>query len=193
MPTLLLLRHLLRSGEGTRLQIVGTYRTTDLERGHPLAGVVADLQRDGYAERTVLGGLGGDEVAAYLAAAGFEDDQLSPVLLNVTSGNPFFLIEVLRHVDESSGHWDAATLPQGVREAVGRRLSRLSDDANEVLLVGAVAGSHFSLGLVERVMDRDLIAVIDETRRAGLVVEESGDRFRFNHALVRQTLLAEVT
>src|SRR5205823_4584984 len=46
-PTLLLLRHLLRSGDGVRLQIVGTYRSTDLNRTHPLAGVLADLHRDG--------------------------------------------------------------------------------------------------------------------------------------------------
>src|SRR5262249_18464039 len=31
-PTLLLLRHLLRFGEQTRVQIVGTYRSTDLDR-----------------------------------------------------------------------------------------------------------------------------------------------------------------
>ena len=36
-PTLLLLRHLLRLSEHARVQIVGTYRSTDLDRSHPLA------------------------------------------------------------------------------------------------------------------------------------------------------------
>ena len=50
-PTLLLLRHLLRFGEHARVQIVGTYRSTDLDRSHPLAAMLADLHRDGTADR----------------------------------------------------------------------------------------------------------------------------------------------
>jgi hypothetical protein len=43
-PTLLLLRHLLRFGDRARVQIVGTYRSTDLDRSHPLAAMLADLR-----------------------------------------------------------------------------------------------------------------------------------------------------
>lgn len=191
-PTLLLLRHLLRSGDGTRLHIVGTYRSTDLVRTHPLAGVLADLHGDGTADRLTVAGLDAEEVGSYLRAAGHHDADLGPALSTVTSGNPFFLIEVLRHIEESGGRWDPSTLPQGVREAVGRRLSRLSAEANEALLVAAVAGSRFSLELVERVLERDLVDAVDEARLAGLVLEEPDTGFRFNHALVRQSLLAEV-
>jgi class 3 adenylate cyclase/tetratricopeptide (TPR) repeat protein len=190
-PTLLLLRHLLRAGEGSRLLIVGTYRSTDLSRAHPLAGVLADLHRDQTAERLILGGLAADDVATFVRDAGHDDTRLGEALSTVTSGNPFFVIEVLRHLEETDGAWDPTTLPQGVREAVDRRLSQLSDHANEALLVGAVAGSQFSLDLIEHVMEHDLVDAIDEARRAGLLVEEIGGRFRFNHALVRQSLLAE--
>jgi class 3 adenylate cyclase/tetratricopeptide (TPR) repeat protein len=190
-PTLLILRHLLRAGGGIRLLIVGTYRSTDLTRSHPLAAALADLHRDATAERLTLGGLAAEDVTALLRAAGHDDERLGETLSAVTSGNPFFLIEVLRHLEETGRAWDAATLPQGVREAVDRRLSHLSELANEALLVGAVAGSEFSLDLIEQVVGQDLVEVIDEACRAGLVVEETGDRFRFYHALVRQSLLAE--
>ena len=50
-PTLLLLRHLLRFSDQARVQIVGTYRSTDLDRSHPLAAMLADLHRDGTAHR----------------------------------------------------------------------------------------------------------------------------------------------
>ena len=52
-PTLLLLRHLLRFGDHARMQIVGTYRSTDLDRAHPLAAMLADLHRDGTANRLI--------------------------------------------------------------------------------------------------------------------------------------------
>ncbi len=191
-PTLLLLRHLLRFGEHARVQIVGTYRSTDLDRSHPLAAMLADLHRDGSASRLSLGGLDEDDVTAYVAEAGYDDDELARALASVTGGNPFFLIEALRHVDESGGRWDPSTLPQGVREAVSRRLSRLPAETNKALAAAAVVGSRFALDLVEQVVGEDLIDAFDEACKAGIVIEEPGGRYRFNHALVRQSLLAEL-
>ncbi|MGE2815788.1 BTAD domain-containing putative transcriptional regulator [Mycobacterium heidelbergense] len=191
-PTLLLLRHLLRFGENARLQIVGTYRSTDLDRSHPLAAMLADLHRDGSADRLQLSGLDEDDVSAYVAEAGYDDEDLARALASVTGGNPFFLIEALRHVDESGGRWDQSTLPQGVREAVSRRLSRLAPETDKALAAAAVVGSRFALELVERVVGDDLVDALDEACKAGIVIEEHGGRYRFNHAIVRQSLLAEL-
>jgi class 3 adenylate cyclase len=191
-PTLLLLRHLLRFGEHARVQIIGTYRSTDLDRSHPLAAMLADLHRDGSANRLALSGLDEGDVTAYVAEAGYDDEELARALATVTGGNPFFLIEALRHVDESGGRWDPSTLPQGVREAVSRRLSRLPTETNKALAAAAVVGSRFALALVESVVGDDLIDAFDEACKAGIVIEEPGGRYRFNHAIVRQSLLAEL-
>lgn len=194
-PTLLLLRHLLRFGEHARVQILGTYRSTDLDRSHPLAAMLADLNRDGRAgtaNRIQLSGLDENDVTTYVAEAGYDDEELARALASVTGGNPFFLIEALRHVDESGGHWDASTLPQGVREAVSRRLSRLPAETNKALAAAAVVGSRFALELVESVVGTDLLDAFEEACQAGIVIEEPGGRYRFNHAIVRQSLLAEL-
>jgi class 3 adenylate cyclase len=191
-PTLLLLRHLLRFGEHTRVQIIGTYRSTDLDRSHPLAAMLADLHRDGTETRISLSGLDANDVTAYVAEAGYDDQELARALASVTGGNPFFLIEALRHVDESGGVWDQSTLPQGVREAVSRRLSRLPVETNKALAAAAVVGSRFALELVEHVVGQDLVDAFDEACKAGIVIEESGGHYRFNHAIVRQSLLAEL-
>src|SRR6201991_1207157 len=190
--TLLLLRHLLRFGDRARIQIVGTYRSTDLDRSHPLAAMLADLHRgagSGTANRIALGGLGEDDVTAYVTEAGYHDEELARALALVTGGNPFFLIEALRHVDETGGVWDPTTLPQGVRETVSRRLSRLTAETNTALAAAAVVGSRFALDLVEKVVEEDLVDAFDEACKAGIVIEEPGGRYRFNHALVRQSLL----
>src|SRR6185437_8941674 len=103
-PTLLLMRHLLRFGEHARVQIVGTYRSTDLDRSHPLAAMLADLHRSavpGTTNRIALSGLDQDDVTTYVAEVGYDDEELARALAAVTGGNPFFLIEALRHVEES--------------------------------------------------------------------------------------------
>ncbi len=191
-PTLLLLRHLLRFGEHARVQVIGTYRSTDLDRSHPLAAMLADLHRDGTANRLSLSGLDVNEVTEYVAETGYDDEELARALASVTGGNPFFLIEALRHVEESGGHWDPSTLPQGVREAVSRRLSRLPAETNKALAAAAVIGSRFHVNLVEQVLGDDLIDAFDEACRAGIIIEEPGAHYRFNHAIVRQSLLAEL-
>src|SRR4029453_248932 len=72
-----------------------------------------------------------------------------------TEGNPFFVTELLRLL-QSEGKLqggDAMTaarraIPVGVREVLQRRLARLPEQTNAVLLVGAIAGRGFGLGLV---------------------------------------------
>jgi predicted ATPase/DNA-binding SARP family transcriptional activator len=210
--TLLLLRHLLRADASMRLFVVGTYRDTELDRSHPLAGMLADLRRDGGAERVAVRGLDRTGVTALVeAAAGHDLDEagvaFAQALERETGGNPFFCIEVLRHLAESGavyprdGRWTSDVgvnelgLPEGVREVIGRRLARLPDEANDALRVAAVIGSSFTVQLVEAVTGSDVDTLLDafEAAAAAAVVRETRGGFEFAHALVRQTLLAELS
>lgn len=211
-PTLFLLKHLLRAEVAMPLLVVGTYRDTELARTHPLADLLADLRRDSGAERVSLGGFVVKEVASLLeATAGHDLDEraveLAGALQRETGGNPFFCREVLRHLAESGaifqadGRWTShlavedLALPEGAREVIGRRLSRLSDASNDVLRVAAVVGPTFTLRLLEAVIeiaDDELLDAVDAAVASGLVNE--GDAgYEFTHALVRHTLLAELT
>ncbi len=88
-------------------------------------------------------------------------------------------------------------IPQGVRDVVGRRLDRLSEAANEVLLLAAICGREFRLEILVRVSHRpepEVVAALREAVGAHLIVESGDDpgRFWFAHALVNETLHAEV-
>jgi hypothetical protein len=130
-PTLLLLRHVLRSPEAMSLLVLATYRDTDIGRGHPLAGFLADLRKEQGVERVGLTGLDLPEVADYLAqAAGHELDkageELARAVWRQTEGSPFFVAEVLRHLAESGaveqrdGRWVVTCGRVGL--AMARRL-----------------------------------------------------------------------
>ena len=182
-PTLLLLRHVLRSPEPLRLLVVGTYRDSEIGRGHPMSDLLAELRRDGGVERLALSGLDAAGVAAFIeAAAGHslddeEAQELPRVVWRETEGNPFFVAEVLRHLSESraieqrDGRWVLSAdlgelrIPEGVRDVVGRRLSRLAESTNRLLAVAAVVGLEFEPAVVERaggVGEDELLAALEE-------------------------------
>ena len=211
-PSLLLLRHLARSGHATRLLIVGTYRESDLVRTHPLSEVLGDLRRDRLFERVSLHGLDEAGVTELIAAWAQHDPPAAFVraVFNETEGNPFFVEEVLFHLAESgairqeNGVWvatvdpDQMGIPEGVREVIGRRLSRLSDDANQALTVAAVIGREFDLDVLATIVERsadDLFETMEDAVRARIVTEAQHglDRYRFAHALIRETLYDELS
>lgn len=210
-PTLLALRHLLTAATAAPLLVIATYRDTDLDRTHPLAELLADLRRVDGVERVALRGLdraGVEQLMATTAehALDAEGQALAAAVHAETEGNSFFVVEILRHLAESGSlvfdgeRWVASgpvaqlAIPDGVREVVGRRLSRLSDDANEVLSWSAVIGREVRLDVLSQVAGGELrgLDALDEAVDARLVDEVGPGRWRFAHALVGSTLLAEL-
>ena len=192
--TLSLLRHLLRHAGDARLLVIGTYRDTELGRTHPLAATLADLHRDGTAQRIALSWSRPDGGRRIRRRRRPPRSCTRPGARQGHLGQP-----LLPHRDaapcrgERRARGIPGTLPQGVREATGRRLSGLTEAANEALSVAAVTGTTFDLELVEQVQGRELLDEVAEACQAGLLVEEGvHGRFRFAHALVRQVLLAEL-
>ena len=209
-PTLLLLQYLARNLRRERIMIVCTYRDVELDRTHPLADMIAALRREHLYERVLLRGLDQQEVKSFIEAVGDQEppELFAETIYRETEGNPFFVAEVLRHLAESGalervdGQWvgGGATegLPEGVREVIGRRLSRLGDDCNRMLTIGAAMPGGFTLEVVSRVLDADEDSVLDLLEEAldRQIVRERRDQsgtYEFNHALIRQTLYSELS
>lgn len=188
--TLFVLRHLLRTGQELPLLVIGTYRDTDLARTHPLAEFLADLQRSHPGVRITLGGLAETDIRQLASDHDDIDEARLGELSTATGGNAFFVRALLRHLDEAEA---GERVPEGIREVVGRRLSRLGDDANEILALAAVAGSDFDVTVLEHAAGRDVLPALEAALDAGLVEEADQGTCRFQHALVRQTLLEELT
>lgn len=187
--TLLLASFLLRSERPAPLLVLGTYRDTELGRHSPLTRALADLQRDGVLDRVGLRGLAEHEVAA-LARSLLGDDAAASLVHQRTDGNAFFAEEVLRGLARS------AELPESVRHAVGVRLSRLGEDANELLAAAAVLGLELdprALELTAAMAPGAVEAGLDEILRARLLrAAAPGARLEFAHALVREAVYDEL-
>lgn len=213
--SLQLLRHVTMSLPSASLLVVGTYRETDLGTDDPLTETSAQLHREPGVQRMPLSGLSDVEVLALLeGAAGHElDDDLVPLahaLRTDSAGNPFFVVEVIRHLVETGsvqrrdGRWtvtaalEELALPQSVRDVVGQRVRRLDPDAHTILTAAAVVGREFETAVIAGATDFDedrVLDVLEEAMAAGLVAEVAGavDRFSFTHALVQHTLYSELS
>ena len=209
-----------------RVAIVGTYRTDDLHRRHPLRPVLAELQRLptvtaiqlgplepaalaehltalAEANRPSSGGSGLDAVdpespggAGRLRAAAAAPALDAVVLNGIISraeGNAYYAEELLAasadHAAEDHG------LPAGLVALLLNRVERLSDAAQRVLRVAAVAGRRADDELIQAASGlpvADFEDAVRETVAQQLLVPDGADGYAFRHALLREAVYADL-
>ncbi len=211
--TLDMLTHVSRHLSGTRLLIVGTYRDVEVDRSHPLSAALAELRRVSSYGRVILRGLNADEVRRMLESITRESVPwgLAEAVHRQTEGNPLFVQEVVRYLAEEGlitqkeGRWRPTkdtplemNIPEGLRDVIGKRLSLLSKECNQLLSVAAVIGREFAMDTLKAVVninedifvsalkDAVHLSVLEERSQVGVV------RYRFTHAFFRQTLYEEM-
>jgi class 3 adenylate cyclase/tetratricopeptide (TPR) repeat protein len=214
LPSLQLLRHTVSSIRLSPMTIVGTFRDSRAQAAHPIHDLFATLHRETVVDRITLDGLTDDECLALMESmAGHPLGQagvaLRDAVVQETDGNPFFVGELLRHLAETgaisrdeSGQWTGSEsfrdhgLPVSVREVIGRRVAGLGDQAMQALMMAAVSGRRFELEVVAMALDTKLdvlLDVMDAAVAATLVTNDSGQNYRFVHALIEHGLYDRLT
>jgi len=210
--SLRLLRSVARFVSRSRLMIVGTYREPDLEvqRQPVLAEVLAVLRRETDYERIVIRGLAPEEVAAYLDQTGQQPlpRALVRAIYAETNGNPFYTRELFRHLIEEekiiprAGRWSTDLsvsdlgIPEGVRQVLNRRVSRLSQETQRLLRFASAFTGGFTFQVLQALTglpEETLLGSLDEALQAGLMrTTGEGTTYDFAHAIVRHTLYDEL-
>jgi predicted ATPase len=128
-----------------------------------------------------------------------------------TEGNPLFVQEVIRYLVEEGliarkeGQWRPTkdtplemSIPEGLRDVIGKRLTLLSPECNRLLSVASVIGREFGLDILKAVAGIHEDVFVNAIKEAvGLsILEERSQRgavrYRFTHAFFRQTLYEEM-
>ena len=133
---------------------------------------------------------------------------LVDALYRRTEGNPLFLTEVVRRMSQAGELIEGAVeerrnwtmrVPDGIQELVHQRLRRLSNRSGAILRVAAVIGHEFDVSLLERLDEKasgeELVAALEEGMAARIVEEvpETTGHYQFTHALLQETLAAQVS
>ncbi len=199
-PSLLLLEFVAAELADARILVVATYRDPELATGDPTAVALADIARRASL-RISLRGLGMPEVASYIELSSHVQPDASVVaaIMAETEGNPLFVGEIVRllaadgQLAKPAAALGRLAIPETVKEVIGRRLSRLSNDCRETLALASVLGREFALNVIESLSGRaqdELLRILDEAIATRVVTDVPGapGRMRFAHALIGDTL-----
>lgn len=197
-PSLLLLQFVARELASSCLLVVGAYRDVDPTLADPLAAALTELAREPVTRSLVLGGLTEGDVARFIeeTTARAPTAALVEAVFGESEGNPLFVGEIVRLL-EAEGRLNEPSfelsIPRSVNDVIGRRLRRLSDACNRMLVLASVLGREFDLDALARVSGLDhesLLELLGEALSERVVSDVPGTpaRKRFAHVLVRDTL-----
>jgi DNA-binding SARP family transcriptional activator len=191
--TLALLTALVTGSVAGPVLVLATYRTSDVSAD--LAGVLGRVAR-AEPTRIYLGGLPATAMPDLIRATiGHDLDPAAVAVIHRRSGgNPFFVRELARFADTAGADWPNS-VPPGVRDVVRHRVAALPGPVQTVLQQAAVAGSDIDLAVLEA-LSSDPGPVLDAIEVAagrGFLLERGSGRFRFAHALVRDTVYHDLS
>ncbi len=187
-----------------RVALIGTYRTDDLHRRHPLRPVVAELLRLPSVTAVNLAPLYPSALAEHLTATLAEHlmaaapGRIDAIELNDivarAEGNAYYAEELLAAFvvgDPAERH----ELPAGLAALLLNRVEQLSDTAQRVLRTAAVAGRRADDELVRAASGLaadEYEAAVREAVTRQLLVTEGTEGYVFRHALLREAVYGDL-
>jgi DNA-binding CsgD family transcriptional regulator len=181
----------LRSG---RVTLAVSYRSDELHRRHPLRPLLAELVRLPQVERLELASFTRSELAEHLeaiAGASLPTVQLDGIYTR-SEGNPFYAEQLLA----AGAGGTRVELPATLAEVLLTRVQDLSEPAQRVLGVAAVAGRrvpHRLLAEVAGLPEADLEQGLREAVDAGVLTTDAATGgYAFRHALLQEAVYGDL-
>jgi ATP/maltotriose-dependent transcriptional regulator MalT len=180
------IRFLARTLCNERMLILGTYRSDELHRRHPLRPLLGELARDPLAHLVELPRLSRDEMAEQLEdiVGSPADPGLVERLYARSEGNPLFTEELLAVGLDGRG-----TLPPTLRDALMLRVERLPAAAQEVLrwLACQSLGDDL-LGELTSLDSAELRQGLRDAVGSQIAVAQADGSYGYRHALLREVV-----
>ncbi len=206
-PSLQFLHFLLRNTLQAPVLVLGTYREVSLDPARPFYETLLGLNRERLYTRLALRRLGAGSVRKMLQVLldGQMDDELVERIYHETEGNPFFVEEVIKSLLERNallledGLWTSVEgmdlqVPQSIQIAIGKRIARLSEDAQNFLRCASILGNSFNVEVLLEMIGWDedrLLDALEQVEKAQFIRETSEggqDDYSFEHSLLPQML-----
>jgi len=183
---------------------LATYRTDLLmPPTSPFGRLLNGLYREHIAEILYLPHLAEQDTAQIIShiLSGAASPTLVQSIFDITEGNPFFIQEIIQAMLKADQLWQemdqwrlrpgvSLAAPAQLQDLLRERVLQLGSTVESVLSAAAVIGREFrfsTLAAVTGLAEAELLDVMDAALK-GYLLEETGEGYRFRHALIRQTL-----
>jgi DNA-binding CsgD family transcriptional regulator len=207
--TCALLDYLWRRLRAIPVLLVGTIRSDELTRTHPLRPLLQSWRRSGTVAVVDLEPLSPDGVDEVLSVILAQDApaELVAMLHERTGGNPFLIEELLREAIErgdiyrSSSGWRQRKeladfrVPESLATSIAERVDALGEPAATVLRAASALAGPADAEVVSVLAAAPAAAVEAALRRARdhhLLEVDRQDRYRFRHHLVKEAVYNEL-
>jgi tetratricopeptide (TPR) repeat protein/transcriptional regulator with XRE-family HTH domain len=195
-----LLSTLVRGAARIPLRVLGSYRTTEVRPGEPLATLVADLAVAGLAAQLELPPLAPQEAALLLSSlldigTGANSAQAEQIVQR-TGGVPFFLVSCAQALRQTiqNGATSREEVPWTVAQSIRQRIVTLSPLAQVTLDTAALIGRKIQRSWLTTVaqrqgrVHRELQEALDTLCHACVLTEDGEEAYQFAHDLIRETV-----
>ncbi len=178
-----------------RVAVLGTYRTDDLHRRHPLRPVVTELLRLPHVTPVDLGPLEPVSLATHIAALAELTGRRTPgaaeliTIVDRAEGNAYYAEELLA---ASAGEEE---LPASLAALLMNRVEALSAGAQQALRAAAVGGRRVDDALAmaaSGLSAPEYEAAIREAVAQQLLAPDGREGYMFRHALLREAIYADL-
>ena len=196
------LHSLFRSDLASRILVVGTVRSEETGRTHPLASLLSDLRQSGQAVELPLSPLSAAETAALAAQVAERPLEAADLgaLYRATKGNPLFVVESvragLRNPGAKGAEQSSAAAPPRIHAVITARLAQLSPAAYELAGLASAIGQSFTLDLLAKSTDWDddsLSTALDELWQRRIIEGQGEEQYDFTHDRLREVAYAELS
>jgi class 3 adenylate cyclase len=185
-PSLALLRHVARHHVDASIMMVATHRSFDADELPLLVKWLVEMRRLLPFADVELDGLRRDGVAAML---GERHEHHVETVLAATDGNPFFVFELRRALDDGR----SAVVPISVRQATADRMRRLPEAGRQFVCAAAVVGLDVDVAVAATAAGVTPDAARPAVRQGILAdVDLGGGPLRFVHGIIRNAVLGEI-
>ncbi|MBO3747445.1 AAA family ATPase [Streptosporangiaceae bacterium NEAU-GS5] len=190
--TLNMLTYLIRTLREAPVLLVGTYRSDEIHRRHPLRPLLSGWERMREAHRLELARFGREEVAAQVAAilGGPADAGTLDLVLDRSEGNAFLVEEMVEVVRDGGG--DVGGVSPSLRDLLLIRVEARSPQAQRLLRAVSAAGRQVPERLLAAVAGMEPAALFEALRELVenhlLLVDQGGQAYAFRHALARDAV-----
>jgi two-component system, NtrC family, response regulator AtoC len=180
---------IMESAAGAPALVVGTYRP----------GYRPPWMERSYATQVALPPLSREDSRLVVRSARKAEpsDQMMEAILDRAEGNPFFLEELSRGVEDAAGLPATPLVPDTVQEVLLVRIDRLPEASRRLLQIAAVVGPDIPLPLLRELWDgpSDLEPHLRELMRREFLYAKRGGAeplYAFTHTLTRDVAYESV-